>query len=373
MSTAAFTPWQWAYRHLNRLLKVGKAGFTASLVHNGLIGSDLSTELPHTPRLYDLGGSPVRIAVTFFRLVLACAFLLTALVASNVYAQTLLPPAYLVKQASGQTWFYEDGSREYFLPNGSSYHWRDGAISYNRWSLSKNGLCFSGVSTECMSATALGNGQIRLNNSQGNVRILGKRRGDSENIVRLYGQGLRKAIDTGTLRLARSKGPDRNDPLGFQRLLRAEEGALTARDGTVGRFAIPPAAVKGVIPQANVADMGQPAQSLLPQSLKPAQQAFQPARPAAPQMVIAQPSSPKPQTPKQPVSRPQTPAPQSAAPLVSDNRILFSRTVDKDPGCYLHLARCERRCNTTAPKFSLFRLTQTQCRAQCRSTYICAK
>lgn len=159
----------------------------------------------------------MRIAITFFRLILALAILFSALIASNVYAQTPLPASYLSKQASGQTWFYEDGSREYFLPNGSSYLWREKAISYNRWSLNRNGICFSGVSKECMSATALGNGQIRLNNSQGNVRILGKRAGDSENIVRLYAQGLRTAIDTGSLRLARSVGPDRNDPLGFQR------------------------------------------------------------------------------------------------------------------------------------------------------------
>lgn len=138
---------------------------------------------------------------------------------------------------------------------------------------------------------------------------------------------------------------------------------MTARDGTVGRFAIPPSAVTGVVPQSNVAALGEPAKALLPQSLKaPAQ--------AAPVAVAPKAASPL----ASPLASPATsPSTRPAAPQTAASDVLFSQTVDKDPGCYLHLARCERRCNTTAPKFSLFRQTLSQCRAKCRSTYICAK
>ena len=257
-------------------------------------------------------------------------------------AQSLLSANYLNNQASGQTWFYADGSREYFLPNGSSYLWRGGEIAYHRWNALHGQMCFSGVGSECLVARSARGGQLSLRGQIGEARVIGRKAGDSEGIVRRYALGLQSAIRTGSLRLARSVAPDRNDPLGFKRYLRETDGSLTSKDGTVGRFIVPPQQVQGVLPDANLGEV--PGQQTLGAGERPG------SRPQA----LSQ---------KAPETRIAS----------SSTGVIFSPVVDRDPGCYLHLARCQRRCDLQAPAFSLVRQNHAQCRSGCQSTYICAR
>ena len=287
-----------------------------------------------------------RLAIGFYSFVAFAS--ISACFSFSAKAQTFIDARTVASQMAGQTWYYEDRGREYFLPNGSSYLYQDGKISYHRWYLQGSKICFSGLGQECASLSSLGGGQVALNNSNGSVRVLGKRTGDADQLVRRYGLGMRSAIDTGSLRLARSTGPDRDDPLGHRRLYRFSDEALVADDGTVGRFTVAPSGVPTVIPNAN--------------AVAPS------AQPTVPRPTVVQP------TPVVRVDRPQPsqPAPQ-AATVQAQTQILFSRVVDKDPGCYLHKSRCNRRCAQTKPEISLIRETRAMCQANCQRTYICAR
>ena len=94
----------------------------------------------------------------------------------------------------GTTFLYEDGGHEFFSKNGSAYLNQSGALSYHRWFIADDQLCFLGVGRECWDFWLKPDKTFYLANEKGYAFIANLYVGDPFGSVQAWGRAYKNGL-----------------------------------------------------------------------------------------------------------------------------------------------------------------------------------